>query len=207
MALKRSFLKGMGLTDEQCDSIIEAHAETVDGLKADLARYKESAGKAEQLQKDLEKANADLESAKKDGWKDKHDKVKKEFDDYKAGITAKETKAAKEKAVKAYYESKNITGDNLTIAMRGSGAEIEGIELDGDKIKDTAALDALVGGAFSKLVSTTTRTGAQTSTPPNNTGGGSMTKDQIFAIKDRTERRAAIAQNMNLFQTMKGDSQ
>ena len=84
MALKRSFLKGMGLTDEQCDSIIEAHAETVDGLKADLARYKETAGKAEQLQKDLEKANADLESAKKDGWKDKHDKVKKEFDDYKS---------------------------------------------------------------------------------------------------------------------------
>ena len=51
MALKRSFLKGMGLTDEQCDSIIEAHAETVDGLKADLARYKESAGKAEQDRK------------------------------------------------------------------------------------------------------------------------------------------------------------
>ncbi|MBS5879641.1 MAG: hypothetical protein KIC63_05860 [Clostridium sp.] len=179
MALKRSFLKGMGLTDEQCDSIIEAHAETVDGLKADLARYKESAGKAEQLQKDLEKANADLESAKKDGWKDKHDKVKKEFDDYKAGITAKETKAAKEKAVKAYYESKNITGDSLTIAMRGSGAEIEGIELDGDKIKDTAALDALVGGAFAKLVSTTIKTGASTATPPAQTSPKTFTRDDI----------------------------
>ena len=179
MALKRSFLKGMGLTDEQCDSIIEAHAETVDGLKADLARYRESAGKAEQLQKDLEKANADLESAKKDGWKDKHDKVKKEFDDYKAGITAKETKAAKEKAVKAYYESKNITGDSLTIAMRGSGAEIEGIELDGDKIKDTAALDALVGGAFAKLVSTTIKTGASTATPPAQTSPKTFTRDDI----------------------------
>lgn len=179
MALKRSFLKGMGLTDEQCDSIIEAHAETVDALKADLARYKESAGKAEQLQKDLEKANADLESAKKDGWKDKHDKVKKEFDDYKAGITAKETKAAKEKAVKAYYESKNITGDSLTIAMRGSGAEIEGIELDGDKIKDTAALDALVGGAFAKLVSTTIKTGASTATPPAQTSPKTFTRDDI----------------------------
>lgn len=179
MALKRSFLKGMGLTDEQCDSIIEAHAETVDGLKADLARYKETAGKAEQLQKDLEKANADLESAKKDGWKDKHDKVKKEFDDYKAGITAKETKAAKEKAVRAYYEGKKITGDNLAIAMRGSGAEIDGIELDGDKIKDTAALDALVSGAFAKLVSTTTVTGATTATPPAQTPPKTFTRDEI----------------------------
>lgn len=179
MALKRSFLKGMGLTDEQCDSIIEAHAETVDGLKADLARYKETAGKAEQLQKDLEKANADLESAKKDGWKDKHDKVKKEFDDYKAGITAKETKAAKEKAVRAYYEGKKITGDNLAIAMRGSGAEIDGIELDGDKIKDTAALDALVSGAFAKLVSTTTVKGATTATPPAQTPPKTFTRDEI----------------------------
>lgn len=202
MALKRSFLKGMGLTDEQCDSIIEAHAETVDGLKADLARYKESAGKAEQLQKDLEKANADLESAKKDGWKDKHDKVKKEFDDYKAGITAKETKAAKEKAVKAYYEGKKITGDNLAIAMRGSGAEIDGIELDGDKIKDTAALDALVSGAFAKLVSTTTVKGATTATPPASGGSGAMTKADIYKKDDNgryvmsaSERQKALMEN------------
>lgn len=202
MALKRSFLKGMGLTDEQCDSIIEAHAETVDGLKADLARYKETAGKAEQLQKDLEKANADLESAKKDGWKDKHDKVKKEFDDYKAGITAKETKAAKEKAVRAYYEGKKITGDNLAIAMRGSGAEIDGIELDGDKIKDTAALDALVSGAFAKLVSTTTVKGATTATPPASGGSGAMTKADIYKKDDNgryvmsaSERQKALMEN------------
>ena len=202
MALKRSFLKGMGLTDEQCDSIIEAHAETVDGLKADLARYKETAGKAEQLQKDLEKANDDLESAKKDGWKDKHDKVKREFDDYRAGITAKETKAAKEKAVRAYYEGKKITGDNLAIAMRGSGAEIDGIELDGDKIKDTAALDALVSGAFAKLVSTTTVKGATTATPPASSGSGAMTKADIYKKDDNgryvmsaSERQKALMEN------------
>lgn len=35
--------------------------------------------------------------------------------------------------------------------------------------------------------------------PPKNTGG-SMTKDEIMAIKDRSERRAAIAANMNLFE-------
>ena len=32
MALTRKLLKGMGLTDEQVDTIIEAHADTVDGL-------------------------------------------------------------------------------------------------------------------------------------------------------------------------------
>ena len=34
MALTRKLLKGMGLTDEQVDTIIEAHTDTVDGLKA-----------------------------------------------------------------------------------------------------------------------------------------------------------------------------
>lgn len=32
MALTRKLLKGMGLTDEQVDTIIEAHTDTVDGL-------------------------------------------------------------------------------------------------------------------------------------------------------------------------------
>lgn len=39
MALTRKLLKGMGLTDEQVDTIIEAHTDTVDGLKADIGKY------------------------------------------------------------------------------------------------------------------------------------------------------------------------
>lgn len=34
MALTRKLLKGMGLTEEQMDTIIEAHTDTVDGLKS-----------------------------------------------------------------------------------------------------------------------------------------------------------------------------
>ena len=36
--------------------------------------------------------------------------------------------------------------------MKGSHTEIDGVELDGEKIKDTAALDGLVGGTFSGLI-------------------------------------------------------
>ena len=43
MALTRKLLKGMGLTDEQVDTIIEAHTDTVDGLKAEVAKYKTDA--------------------------------------------------------------------------------------------------------------------------------------------------------------------
>lgn len=196
MALTRKSLKAMGLTDEQVDSIIEMHTETTDGLKADLAKAKAEADKLPAVQKELDvlKAKGD------DGWKDKHDKVKKEFDDYKAEQTAKETKAAKEKAAKAYFEGKNIEGANLNIAMRSCVAEIDALELDGDKIKDTASLDALISGDLKGLVSTTTQHGAGVSHPPANNGGGTgKTKDEILAIKDGYARRKAMAENPALF--------
>lgn len=200
MALTRKLLKGMGLTDEQVDTIIEAHTDTVDGLKADISRYKSDAEKLPSVQKQLD----DLKAAGDGGYKEKFEKERKAFEDYKADITAKETKAAKEKAVRAYFESKNITGANLDLAMRGCGTEMAALEMDGEKIKDTKSLDALLSGTYKGLISTTQTKGANPATPPANTGGGAMTKDQIMQIKDRAERRAAIAANINLFENKNG---
>lgn len=201
MALTRKLLKGMGLTDEQVDTIIEAHTDTVDGLKADVSKYKTDAEKLSDVQKELD----ELKAKRDDGWKEKHDKLKSEFDKYKSDIEAKETKANKEKAARAFYESKGITGKNLEIAMRGSRSEIDGIELDGGKIKDASTLDALVKGDFSGLVATTTTKGANTANPPANNGGDKLTKADIYKKDDKgryvmstAERQKALAENPNL---------
>ena len=198
MALTRKLLKGMGLTDEQMDTIIEAHTDTVDGLKADLAKYKADAEALPKVQRELD----NLKAAGDGGWQEKYEKVKKDLDDYKAEVSGREAKAAKEKAVRAYYESKGITGKSLDIAIRGSGAEIDALELDGDKIKDTSSLDELVNGTFSGLISTTTTKGADTATPPANTGGGGMTKADIYKKDDHgryvmsaAERQKALMEN------------
>lgn len=196
MALTRKLLKGMGLTDEQVDTIIEAHTDTVDGLKADISRYKADAEKLPGVQKQLD----DLKAAGDDSYKEKYEKEHSAFEAYKADVTAKNAKAAKEKAVRAYFEGKNITGSNLELAMRGCGEEMAAIELDGDKIKDTKSLDALVAGTYKGLVSTSRTKGTDTSNPPGNTGAGTMTKEKIMEIKDRAERRAQIAAHMDLFQ-------
>ena len=193
MALTRKLLKGMGLTDEQVDTIIEAHTDTVDGLKADVTRYKADAEKLLGVQKKLD----DLKAAGDGGYKEKYEKEHSAFEAFKTDITAKESKAAKEKAVRAYFESKNITGANLDLAMRGCGEEMSALELDGEKIKDTKSLDALVDGTYKSLVSKPAvrlDMGARL-----NEGGKPMTKDEIMKITDRTERRAAIAANMDLF--------
>lgn len=204
MAMTRKGLKAMGLTDEQIDSIIEMHTETVDGLKDKLKTAEEKANKLDDVQRELD----DLKANNGDDYKAKYEAEKKAFADYKADQTEKETKAAKEKAVKAYFEGKNITGANLDIAMRGASAEIAGVELDGDKIKDTAALDALVGGTYAGLVVTKTVQGAKTANPPANNGGSKLTRADIYARDEHgrykmstSERQKALAENPDL---MKG---
>ena len=204
MALTRKALKAMGITDEQVDSIIEMHTETVDGLKADVTKYRADAEKLPGVQKELD----DLKAKGDDGWKEKHDKVKSDFEKYKGDVEAKETRSAKEKAVRSFYESKGITGKNLDIAMRGSRAELDAVELDGEKIKDTGALDALVKGDFAGLVVTTDTHGVKTQTPPGNYGGSVKTKEEIYKrengryVLSASERQAELAK---IYQNEKGE--
>lgn len=184
---------GEACTEEIENRLVALHLGVVDPLKDDLTKYKADAEKLPSVQKQLD----DLKAAGDGGYQEKYEKEHKAFEDFKANVTAKESKAAKEKAVRAYFESKNITGANLDLAMRGCGEELSALELDGEKIKDTKSLDALVDGTYKGLVSKQTvrfDTGARF-----NGGGKPMTKDEIMQIKDRAERRAAIAANMDLF--------
>ena len=201
MALTRKLLKGMGLTDEQVDTIIEAHTDTVDGLKADISKYKTDAEKLDAVQKELD----GLKAMGDGGYKEKYEKEHKAFEDYKTDITAKESKAAKEKAVRSYFESKNITGANLDLAMRGCGEEMAALVMEDGKIKDTASLDALVDGTYKALVSTTQTQGANPATPPANNGGAKLTKAEIYAKDEHgryklstAERQKALAENPEL---------
>ena len=184
---------GDACTEEIENRLVALHLGVVDPLKDDLTKYKADAEKLPGVQKELD----DLKAAGDGGYKEKYEKEHSAFETFKNDITAKESKAAKEKAVRAYFESKNITGANLDLAMRGCGEEMAALELDGEKIKDTKSLDALVDGTYKGLVSKQTvriDTGARF-----NGGGKPMTKDEIMQITDRAERRAAIAANMDLF--------
>ena len=198
MALTRKLLKGMGLTDEQVDTIIEAHTDTVDGLKEQVKTYKADAEKLPNVQKELD----ELKAAEDGGYKEKDEKEHAAFEAFKSDITAKETKAAKEKAVRAYFESKNITGANLDLAMRGCGTEMAALEMDGEKIKDTKSLDALLTGTYKGLISTTRTEGANPANPPANTGGAKSRED-IYKKDDKgryvmstAERQQALAELM-----------
>lgn len=137
-------------TEELENQIIALHLGVVDPLKDQLATYKNDSERLATVQKELD----DMKSAGDGGYKKRYEDEHAAFEAYKGDIVAKETRTAKEKAVRSYYESKGIKGANLEIAMKGSSAEIDGIDLDGTNIKDSASLDSLIGGTFAGLVST-----------------------------------------------------
>lgn len=181
MALTRKMLKAMGIEDEKIDQIIDAHTETVEGLKEQVSAYKADAEKLPGVQKELD----DLKKEGGDGgYKAKYEKEHKDFADYKAGIAAKESAAAKEKAARAYFAGKGIPAESMALVIRGAKAEIDALNLDGDKIKDATALDSLLAGDYKGLIGKETRQGTDTKTPPDTTGGA-KSRAEIYKKDDK----------------------
>lgn len=195
MAITRKGLKAMGLGEEQIEQVIDAHTEVVDRLKDELKTAKAGADELEAVTKERDA----LKAAADGGFEEKYKALKAEYEKYKGEVDAKEMKAAKEAAARAYFETKSITGKNLDIAMRGAREEIGALELSAGKIKDTKALDELIAGDYAGLVVSTSKKGANTATPPRGAGRAKMTREEILSIKDASARKKAIAENMDVF--------
>lgn len=166
MALTRKLLKGMGLTEEQVDTIIEAHTDTVDGLKADVSKYKTDAEKLSNVQKELD----DLKAAGDGGYKEKYEEAKKSLEDFQAAQTAKEAKEAKEKAYRALLKEAGVSEKRIDAVIKVTNFDT--VEMDGEKIKDADKHTEAVKTEWADFITTNTITGANTPTPPTtNTSG------------------------------------
>lgn len=210
MALSRRMLTAMGITAEQIEQIIEAHTETVSGLKQqiadlgdELAKAKESgtadSDRLKDVQKELDTLKEQVAADAKAREGKDYDALKKEFDDYKADIQAKAVKSAKEKAFRDLLTDMKVSDKGVSLILKYQG--VNGIELDEDgKLKDAPALRKAVKEDWSDYISTVETKGADTKTPPgSDSGAGKMTKADIMKIKDTSERQKAIAENPELF--------
>lgn len=190
MALTRSFLKGMSLTDEQISAIIDAHIESTDALKKQRDDYKADAEKLTTVQKEL-----DTLKGGKD-WKAEFDKEHQAFEAYKADVAGKETLAAKQAAYRKLLTAENIPEKfhDRIIKM----TDFSGIEMDGETIKDEAGQRDNITKEWGEYKGTVETHGATVETPPT-TGKVTRSKAEILAIKDTAERQRAIAENHEAF--------
>lgn len=194
MALTRTFLKSMGLTDEQVGAIIENHTETVEGLKKERDGFKAEAAKVEGLTKDLKEANDKLAKSGDAA------KVQQEFDDYKAGIEAEKTAAKKRSALDLLLKDKVGIARDSARGLILSAMKMDGYELDEKgQIKDESSVVDALKKEHAEWISTKDEKGVPPATPPSGGGSAKMTKEEIAKITDPARLREAIAANMELF--------
>lgn len=201
MALTRAMLKGMNLTEEQVSAIIDAHTETVDGLKNQIAQYKKDAEALPGVQEELKKAK---EAAEKNG---DAAKIQKDFDDYKAQVEADKTQSAKEAALRKVAKDAGLTDAGIAKAVKY--ADYSTIELtDKGEIKNAKDMIKSLKEEWPEHIAKTTQQGANSATPPANQGnnGKYSSKDEIMKIKDAEARQKAIAENIQLFTTPAGNA-
>jgi len=192
MSISRKMLKGMSLTDEQIETIIEAHTETVDALKDERDQYKADAEKLPRVEKELAEFKANGGD-----YEEKYNALKKEFESYKSEQSAIAEKAAKESAYKEMLKNAGISEKRIASIMRVTN--LSDIKLDKDgKLKDYDKLVDGVKSEWSDFIETKTEKGADTKNPPDGSRA-KMTKDEILKIKDTSERQQAIAENHELF--------
>ena len=210
MALSRKFLTALGIEADKIDQIIEAHTDSLEGIKAERDKYKEQIdngkndvdAKAKELadtRKELEDLKKQVETDAKEREGKDYDKLKKEFDDYKAEQEAKATRAAKESALKELLTDMKMSDKGSKQVLKWMG--VADIELDEDgKIKDASNLRKSIKEDWGDYIQSEGAKGADTSTPPENNGGKKYsTKEEILNIKDRNERQQAISENHELF--------
>lgn len=205
MALSRKFLAAMGIESDKVDEIINAHAETVEGLKTERDSYKEKADKYDAEKKKADELATENENLKKqvegkDSYKEKYEAVKGEYDKYKADVENEKSTANKTKAYKAMLKEVGIADKRIDSVLKVTDLSKIKLAEDGS-IEGVDDLKTKAAEEWADFIEKSATKGASVTKPPVNKGGnGAKTKEEILKIEDAAERQAAIAENIELFE-------
>ena len=191
MGLSRKFLSALGIEDEKAEQIWEAHKDTINVIRNERDDFKDKAEKFDTVQKQLNDANKmieDYENNDNNAWKVKYDalreeneKLKSDFEGFKAETTAKETKSAKEKAYRDLLKEAGVSEKRIDSVLKVT--DLDKIELDDEgKIKDTDSKKKDIQTEWADFITSESTKGAETSTPPQNTGGAEPRKSRAAEL-------------------------
>lgn len=166
-------------------------------LQNENESLKERAETAEETLKGFEGKDFDTITKERDEWKKKAEDAEREY-------SAKEAEREKQELLKEAFAEIEFTSESAKKAIMAQISEnvsVKNGKLIGfnDLLEDAKKNDA---SAFvDKAQQNLEQNKAKFTTPMNNQGGkvGTMTKDEIMAIKDRGERREAMLANKELF--------
>jgi hypothetical protein len=163
-------------------------------IKDERDQFKADAEKLPDIQKQLEEYQKAENDPKNKTLQVKYDALKEEFEEYKNGITAKETKAKKEEAYKQILKEIGIPEKRIPAILKVS--DIDSIELDTDgNVTNKDKLTESNKAEWSDFIPTKKTEGAQVANPPANGGKATKTREEIRAIADPIARQKAMLEN------------
>lgn len=190
MALTRKMLKAMSIEDDKIEQIIEAHAETVDGLKEKLSGMQDQASRIAELEGQLEKASGG------DDWKGRYEKEHAEFEAFKADSAKKAENEQKAALYRKLLAEAGVDPRRIDSIMRLT--DLSEVNVKDGELEGREDLTKGIQKEWADFIATSTTQGVQVKTPPQSSGK-TMTKADILAIKDTQERQRAISDNIELF--------
>ena len=165
MALTRKFLAALGIEADKIDEIISNHVETVDALKAERDEYKAYKADAEKLPA----IQKELEELKAGAYKEKYEKEHADFENFKAGVAEKETKAKKVNAFKNILKEIGVPEKRLDAIVKVSAVDDIDFNED-DTVKNLDTLKTSLKKEWADFIEKKTTQRARVETPPEGTG-------------------------------------
>lgn len=208
MALTRKYLNALGIEQDKVDEIINAHSDTVNGLKGKIDELEEQiksmkadADASKAVQKELDELKKQVEAEAKEREGKDYDALLEEFNNYKAEQKKKETDAVKKNAFTELLKDMKVSEKGMEMIFKWQG--VDAVELDeSGKISNAKDLRKSVKEEWGDYMEIERNEGADENNPPGGNGGKGgtgMTKEEIMKITDTTARQKAIADNRELF--------
>lgn len=187
MAVTRKLLKALGIEDEKADQILEAHTETVNEIRGERDRYKAEAEQLPGVQQELAELKEAAEQNANNPYKAQYETVKKQFDDYKAEVEAKQVNASKQAAYRKLLKEQGISDKFIDPIMKVTS--VDDLELD-DKgqFKNAEDLKKSITEQWDGFAVKEETHGAQQYNPPGTGGGaagGSAAKSRAAILAEQ----------------------
>ena len=176
MAFSKNLIRSLfpDATNEQIQSIIEAHMESVTALQGERDRYKTEADKVADIQKELNDLKQNSIS------KEEHQKTLDEFDAYKNQQIAEKNKTQRTDAFKQMLIDAGVKDKFLEMLIENNGKTIDAITFGEDgKVADAEKLTESIKERFSDFIGVVGNQGAPNPTPPGSNG---MDADKFKAL-------------------------
>ena len=191
----KKILTDNGVSSEVVDTIANTIKAEIPKEFVSKVQYRKKTDEVDNLNGKIADLEIEVQKAGTDEYKSKYETLEADFNTYKADIENGKTLVEKTNLVKAIMTEQGFKNERLANLLL-KDLDLNNIEIEGGKIKDTESLVKNLNDNYSDFKTTTEVGGNPPATPPANNGG--TAKYTLESIKGMSSEQ--IKQNYEAIQ-------